>query len=123
MTTTPAQEQRFRVLASRDGIAGVSRIPVGRLLALVARNSAGELVEAEVFDTDGEPVALSRACQHLAGRRRQALRDAELSMQALVAVIAANRAADELNLTAIARQADASKQTLYNRLQREPVAA
>lgn len=120
---SPAQEQRFRALASRDGIAAVARVTVGRDLVFVCRNTAGELVEVEVIDADGEVVELARALRHLAGHRRQNLRKAEQQMDALVALLAVNRDAEGLDLKAIASEADASRQTLYNRLERAPVAA
>lgn len=118
-----AQEARFRELASRADLPSVARVPAGRDLALVCRNDAGELVEVEVIDVDGQALELERALIRLGGVRRQALREAELAMTALVALIAVNRGDSELNLTTIAREADASKQTLYNRLERERVAA
>lgn len=120
---SPAQEQRFRALASRDGIDAVSRVSVGRDLALICRNRDGELVEAEVIDPAGDVVELERACRHLAGHRRQALRNAEQAMSALVALIAVHRTADELDLRSIARDAGASRQTLYTRLGKTPIAA
>lgn len=118
---TPSQEARFRRLCGEHD--AVSRLDVGgTTIGFEARDRAGRLELVELVEPDGSIVPLERALSILASRRRQALREGELAMRALIGHLALMTPDSEVNLTAIAAEADASKQTLYNRLRDVEVA-
>lgn len=112
------QDRRFRQLANVHAAVAATVLPDGTL-SLLARNEAGAIAAAEVLQRDGRPLSLTEAIRHLGAARQQAQRLVDQATDHLVALtaLAVRELDDELNLSAIARDAGMARQTLYNRLE------
>lgn len=113
--TPPARDQRIVELQTKHAI--VSAHPLDGLLVLIATNAAGDLEHAEVLDRAGHSLPPDQAAQRLAIVHSMAQRVCDRATDGLVAIIALQNAqGDDVNVSALARDANLARQTLYNRL-------
>lgn len=113
--TPPARDQRIAELQAQH--AHVSAHPLDGLLVLIATNTAGDLEHAEVLDRAGHRLPPDEAARRLANTHKLAQRVCDAATDGLVALIALQSAqGDDVNVSALARDANLARQTLYNRL-------
>lgn len=108
---TPAQHSVHRELCNAHAAVSIVDLDEG-LVALRALNADGEVITVRVLDVDGIGLAPDDAIRALGATRQRAELLAEQATAGLVELLALR----EGNLTAAARDAGLSRQTLYNRL-------
>lgn len=116
MPTNPATDRRFAELCNAfDAVARLELAGTGT--SLLARDNAGKPEVLELIDANGKAVELSAALELLALSRAALVRAAEQATDHLIAGLALRiKAGEEVNLAGVARDAQLSRQTLYNRL-------
>lgn len=117
-----AQDHRYRQLAGDYNAVAAVPLADGHMI-LSARGTDGKVAHVEVLDRAGQPLAVDQVARVLGFARSSALTLADQVTTHLVDYLKLRELADEdLNLSAIARDTNIARQTLYNRLEAADVA-